>query len=288
MDESPDVLVEPSTSPFGDELISEATLFAPGIVSTEEHVEFSITFTPDAQTAYFTAQRNEGQPYTIYQTESLQGQWTDPVVAPFSGTYFDADAALSQDGSTLFFFSMRPLEGTDPVPIPDIWYTERIGNAWGTPENLGPPINQPSSGEGFMSITRDGTLYFSSVGRESGNHDVYRAVLDEGIYSSPTHLELAIESEFSNPYIYPDETFLIVDSRMEGGHGGGDLYVLYRQDEQWSAPVNLGPLVNTEADEGTPAFSPDGEYFFFSRLGEGVGDIYYISTVSIEALVNRN
>jgi hypothetical protein len=39
--------------------------------------------------------------------------------------------------------------------------------------------------------------------------------------------------------------------------------VARRVGDGWSTPVNLGPEVNGQGDEGCAAFSPDGKYFFF-------------------------
>jgi OOP family OmpA-OmpF porin len=56
-----------------------------------------------------------------------------------------------------------------------------------------------------------------------------------------------------------------------GGAGGGDIWVTKRsaKDEPWQEPVNLGPTVNSWADEVLPYISADGStlYFTSSRLG---------------------
>lgn len=38
----------------------------------------------------------------------------------------------------------------------------------------------------------------------------------------------------------------------------------------WSAPVNLGPVVNTSASETCPAISKDGLTFYFARGGNEI------------------
>jgi hypothetical protein len=65
-------------------------------------------------------------------------------------------------------------------------------------------------------------------------------------------------------------------SNRPGGYGGynlniNDLYVSKRatRDDPWGDPVNLGPAVNSSANEDAPYLSPDGLLLFFhsSRAG---------------------
>ena len=53
-------------------------------------------------------------------------------------------------------------------------------------------------------------------------------------------------------------------SNRPGGHGGFDLYVAERTGAGWGKPRNLGPKVNSPADEHDPAPSPDGLSLYFA------------------------
>lgn len=61
--------------------------------------------------------------------------------------------------------------------------------------------------------------------------------------------------------------------------GSCDIYVAYRlSDSLWSAPVNLGYPVNTDAWEAQPSVSADGTRLFFASNregGRGGSDIWY-------------
>ena len=61
--------------------------------------------------------------------------------------------------------------------------------------------------------------------------------------------------------------------------GGWDIYVAQRDrgTDPFGPPRNLGPTINTSADEGAPAFSRDGHRMYFSSTrtgGLGGNDIY--------------
>ena len=64
-----------------------------------------------------------------------------------------------------------------------------------------------------------------------------------------------------------------------GGYGAVDIWVSERAsiDEPWGPPQNLGPTINTAANDGSPALSSDGRRLFFDSDrtgGFGGFDIY--------------
>jgi outer membrane protein OmpA-like peptidoglycan-associated protein/tetratricopeptide (TPR) repeat protein len=84
-----------------------------------------------------------------------------------------------------------------------------------------------------------------------------------------------------HPALTPDGFKMFFASDMSGGFGGYDLYVSYNENGSWSAPVNLGPGINTEGDELFPYVSKEGLLYFSSDGHTGMGgyDIYYSRAV---------
>ena len=97
-------------------------------------------------------------------------------------------------------------------------------------------------------------------------------------WSAPINLGPTVNSVFLDraPAISKDELSLYFGSSRPGGFGMEDIYVSQREtrDSEWGPPVNLGPIINTAANEMVPAFSRDGHLLFFatSRLG-GFGGV---------------
>ena len=87
------------------------------------------------------------------------------------------------------------------------------------------------------------------------------------------------------PCITSDGLALIFCSDRPGGFGDWDIWVTTRatKDDDWGAPINLGPLVNTSAGEAEPSISPDGRVLYFSDWSlprpDGVGntDLWQVS-----------
>lgn len=242
----------------------EPTVFAPGFISTGMN-ERDTMISPDGKEFFFTIQVGS-QVSVILFSKEVDGVWTKPEVAPFSGKYRDIEPFFTADGNRIYFVSNRPLEaGGEPKEDHDIWYVDREGDGWSEPVNLGAPINTDAD-EFYPAVTNDGTIYWTAAYGES-REDIHRARLVDGVYSEIETLGEAINTggfEF-NSYVSPDESILMFTSLRQGDVGGGDLYISFRnEDGTWSEAKNMGAEFNSTSIDFCPFITPDGEYFFFS------------------------
>ncbi len=110
--------------------------------------------------------------------------WGEPVkLGPIINSDYTEEfyPAISADGLLLFFSSgyIRP-ERARPggLGASDLWVTRRAtkDDDWGTPVNIGPPVNSPA-GDACPSISGDGfTLYFCSARPGGiGGWDIWQA-----------------------------------------------------------------------------------------------------------------
>lgn len=154
--------------------------------------------------------------------------------------------------------------GASPAGDADIWYAERRGNGFAEPVHVDAPVSTPHD-DFYPSLTRDGTLYYSVWDGQRRTGDIFRARPVNGAYEvENVGAPINTESTEYDPFVAPDESYVIFASSRPGGHGDADLYVSFRDGTQWSAPRNLGDSINTSAREYCPAVSPDGQYFFFT------------------------
>jgi Tol biopolymer transport system component len=276
---SPYALPEPAPDPV---------LFAPGVISTGEF-ESSPSFTPDGQMVYFVRSEPRRGRWTIFQSHFEAGRWTQPGIAPFSGQFRDSDPYVTADGRQFFFISDRPVDGLAKADM-DIWIMERTPQGWSEPHNPGAPLNSAQS-EWHPTMTKRGTLYFgSSRPGGYGLTDLYRATSGGGEW----HVEnlgapVNTTGYEYEPLIAADESVLIFMAYRPDAHGSSDLYISRSAGNSWTAPVNLGPSVNSTELEFGANFSPDGKYLFFTSTrkfvsaataltppGNGNGDIYQV------------
>ena len=78
------------------------------------------------------------------------------------------------------------------------------------------------------------------------------------------------------PILSPYDDALYIASNRPGGHGGLDLWRAERSGDGWGAPVNLGPAVNTAADEFCPSPARGNRLYFVRRLSPTNTDIYVV------------
>ena len=265
--------------------------------------------------------------------ESLPGSSSEVNTA-----FLDGCPILSRDGLQLYLASNRP----DGLDI-DIWVAERssLSLGFGTPVNMGAPINVdgyndfcPSpmrDGQGFMFVsTRPGgcggadiymtrydgsansweqpvnpgcevnsaadeagpvlvfaengspILYFSSTrADELGGSDIYMSEMTGAWSFGEAKLVPGVNSnsEDMQPSVRRDGREIAFSSNRPGSQGL-DIWSASRDSiaGDWSTPVNLGPNVNSTANETRPSLSWDAKTLLFgtTRPGvEGVSDIFY-------------
>ena len=258
-------LTAAQTEPAGERpLFTPPVLFAPGVVSTPDF-QFNAAFTPDGNTVYFSKSDPGFNRITIVLSHRKNGQWTTPGVAPFSGIWKDTDPFVTPDGSRLFFISNRPVDGSNtPRKDYDIWYAERsTTGTWGEPVHIGAPVNTDGF-EMYPSVNRDGTLYFCGVRSEHPGAHLYRSRLVNGQYTTPELLPFSGQGSDLDPTIAADDSFIVFSSRDRGGEGQGDLFVSFHHGENWTAPKNLGPVINSSFSEIATGLSPDNRTFYFA------------------------
>ena len=235
-------------------------IFAPGIVSTGYN-EHSVSFTPDGKEIYF---RLLGAPHgVVLTTREGPGGWSPLKVASFSGKY-DSKCCLSPDGKTILLSSGSPPSGEGPVlPYWTIWIIKRTDTGWGKPVNLAHLRGA------YPTMSNKGTIYFYARA-ENNKGDIYKSVLENGKYSEARRVGPPISTQHweNDPYIAPDESFLIFQTDRPGEFGMGDLFISYRlKDGRWSEPRNMGTGVNTKkSGQACPWVTSDGKFMFFSGM----------------------
>lgn len=249
---------------------SLSKIFAPGIVSTGLY-ERDFTITPDGNQIFWTIMSRS---YSVIVTSVRKnGVWSKPEVASFSGSkkFLDAEPFVEPNGKKLFFLSTRPQKHQEPKSgwvYEDIWVSDKTEYGWSEAYNLGSPINTDAR-EYFPSVTKDGTIYFNRE-FEKGPKKVMRSKLINGKYQEPVELPKEVNAtEFQfNPCIAPDESYIILCTRLkEGAIGNIDYAISFRdENDNWSKLRAIGGGVNYKGSSAiAPYITPDGKYLFFSQ-----------------------
>jgi hypothetical protein len=241
---------------FGIEPDSVPQLLLPGFISTR-FGEYNGCFDRDGKRFYYTVSL-PGYDAIVETHMKEDGSWTKPEIASFSGKYAEYDPLISPDGKRLLFSSERPLEGDVQRDRSGVWAMEKDSSGkWSEPV----PVGLTGRGDYYSSMTADGTIYFNVW--YDGN--IYKATpSDTGYVVSSPGDSLNSQNGDGDPFIAPDESYIIFRSYRAGGYGRGDLFISYKQGDHWSKPNALPEPINSPAEEMCPYVTPDGRFFIFA------------------------
>lgn len=193
---------------------------------------------------------------------------------------------LSPDGRFIIFTKCAGPDGTYGPGVKgmgscDLFISQREGDRWSKPQNLGPPVNT-SGWESQPSLASDGrTLYYihaDKARRGDEKMDIYVARIgDDGRFGKPEKLGPNVNTpdREESVQIHPDGKTLYFSSNGHPGMGGLDIYMSRMQEDgTWGPAMNLGYPINTSADENSLLVNASGEvaYFASDRPG-GYGDL---------------
>lgn len=146
------------------------------------------------------------------------------------------------------------------------------------PQNAGPGINTENY-EYWPAITADeSTLYFTRripderAGFHSYREDIFVSHKIDGEWQTATYPKGSLNSSLNEGAISisPDGRYIIFTGcNRPDGYGNCDLYYSRLENNRWTTPVNLGPPVNSAAQETQPSISYDGRTIYFSSSRSG-------------------
>lgn len=250
-------------------------IFMPGLLNNE-YPHGSPVFTADGNEVYFPG---------IMYMKRINGKWTKLNIAPFSGTNRDVNPTITSDGKKIFYCSQQM--GNSMGPIVHHMVAEKNGEKWNKPKTIDYGIDSIPKGW-QISVSNSDAIYFSTSKLNSfGMGDIYKSEYKNGNYSLPINLGNRINSTFTegDPFISPDEDYIIFTSYKPGGKGNGDLYISFlKSDNTWCDPINLGDDINSKDLDIWPNVSPDRKYLFFISNRNQKTNIYWVSTDFIEEL----
>jgi len=243
---------------FAEEAVKNPVAFepenlGPGINTVEE--EYFPGLSLDKQTLFYT--RRDGRKNIQLQNEDLfeskysEDQWQTGknLGKPINTRENEGAFSASADGKFIYFTSCSREGGEGRC---DIWRSEKKGNEWGEPVNLGGPVNT-RDWESQPSLAADGiTLYFiSNRPGGYGGTDIWRSVRKGDQWSIPRNLGPEVNTPYDEqfPFIHPDGVTLYFSSYGHPGIGKSDIYFTKLKNGKWTRPTNLGYPINTARDE---------------------------------------
>lgn len=206
------------------------------------------------------------------------------TVHGFSSTvntqYTEYNPTVSADESVVAFTALRPNTGRTRSAdkfIEEVLVSYNKSGTWSDPVVI--PISSEYN-VGTAGISPDGQKMMIFIGGTTDPGSLYQITKDGDGWSKASLLAGSINSPAleTTCSITPDGKTIYFASDRNGGKGGLDIWKTeLKGDGKWSQPVNLGPEVNTAANEDAPFIHPDQKTLFFTSDGHntmGGNDIF--------------
>ncbi|MET4073670.1 RICIN domain-containing protein [Hymenobacter sp. UYCo722] len=199
---------------------------------------------------------------------------------------------LSPDGNTLFFARTKYAGNTEGnTDSGDAWASRSAdqGRTWGAPARLD-AINTQQNNEvvanNFGRLLVRGT-YEPNGFRDEGLSTVAEAAGLNGVAKGVRPTPIAIENLYSaspatgffvNSGTGPRDPIMVLSLERGDSEGGNDLYVSFHlASGGYSAPLSLGPVLNSPGFDFAPWLAPDGKTLYFAsygHMGYGSADMF--------------
>ncbi len=252
---------------------------------------FIISFSPitaqEIHTLYSIPSEKMSEGLTINNLSAINSSKLDYCPIPFGdGIIFTSDRVENLPWYKRFFSKNYS----------NILYsTNKGGNKYTQPFSIAGEVNGKFN-EGAASISGDGKKMFftrnATKKNKNGLYDlnIYTAELVDKKWKHVKELDLGAKNSTNcHPAISKDGRTLYFASNRPGGHGGMDIYVTYFVEGEWITPMNLGPSINSKKTELFPQIGQEGELYFASDAGDGIGqlDIWVSKIGSDGTMMNK-
>jgi Tol biopolymer transport system component len=251
-----------------------------GAIINSSSDDTSPALSKDGLSLYFHSNRTAGLGGTdiwVSRRKSVEEPWGSPMNLGMviNSTADDLMPNLSRDGHRLFFVSRR-MGGLGGF---DIWMSHREDIHddldWQPPVNVGAPVNSTSFDQSPFFFDNDdvGVSQLFLTRTVMNQNDLFVSNLQpDGTFGPASPLsDLNSSANDRGISVRFDGLEVFIMSLRTGGSGTQDLWTATRQSvsDPWSTPANLGPLVNSIAQDSEPHISSDGETLYFASARDG-------------------
>jgi OmpA-OmpF porin, OOP family len=246
----------------------------PGVNS--KYGEIAPYITPDGKKLFFVRTDHPANSLAPDRTQDIwfskresNGAWSEAkhLGKPFNTSYFNSVFYQSADGNTRL---IRGAYKNGSFKGSGFSLTYLTKDGWSEPEKV-----KVKKYEGMVKgnvsgicMGNDNKTMVLYISEKNNTSDLYVSFLqNDGSWSQPVSLGPGINTagDETTPFLAADGVTLYFSSDRQGGYGSNDIYMTRRLDESWtswSAPVNLGPSVNSNDWDAYYTIPASGDYAY--------------------------
>lgn len=236
---------------------------------------FILSGKTQAQIDYLKVYQNR----TIHLVENaVQGLEKENLGSVINSTYQELHPVIAPDGQTLYVTRKGHPNNIGADKKDDAWvsYKQKDGS-WSLLQPLGFPINNDNHNQ-IIAVSPDnnslliGNTYHAdgsfkgrgvsmATRQEDGKWGVPEEILIDNFYN---------HNSVASMHLAASKNILLTALERNDSKGHLDLHVSFKQKNgRFSQPKNLGDIINTPYEDGTPFLAADGKTLYFCSAGHG-------------------
>lgn len=281
---------------------SQSSLENFGMAINTGYSEFRPTISYDGRSIYFTRQgdpeNTDNHQAVWYSSVDQEGNWQTPIAC--TGTInAQKDNSVfwtSPDGNKIL---IRGAYENGKYVGRGFSFCTKTENGWSAATKLNikgyPKISVDYNDGACLSPDEKHLFIYLSGDKNSQLNDIYESHVNEkNEWSYPVIIQEGISMDDYDevaPFVSFDNTTMYFSSNRPGGLGGYDIWMSKRLDDSWmhwSAPVNMGSVINSSQWESYYSTDANGEFGYVSKtkLGSTTSDIFRIKLKDIQHAVD--
>ncbi len=254
-----------------------------------EYKEFGPLISPDGKKLYFSRRYHPANVGGIEDKEDIwlsirdgiNNTWSKAANKgmPLNNRFPNFVSSITPDGNSILLGNTYI---SDEYMEDGVSMSRMTDYGWSKPQKLIIEDDCNCNERANYFLSNSGTALLMSVEREKdtyGDRDLYVSFIQsDSTWSKPINLGNTINtaSVEAAPFLAADHKTLYFSSGGHPGFGGTDIYVSRRLDNSWTSwtePENLGPRINSSADESFFSMDAFGTFAYFTGPGTQAEDL---------------
>lgn len=210
--------------------------------------------------------------------QAIQGVKRENLGANINSIYAELHPFIAHDGQSLYVTRKGHPDNKGLDKRDDAWVSyKQTDGSWSPLKHMGFPINNNNHNQVISVSPDNNTLLIGNTYNPSGTSKGKGVSIThrkaDGQWEVPK--DVIIDNYYNqNPihsiHLAANKQLLLLSIERNDSYGHLDLYVSFLQKNgRFSQPKNLGPVLNTRYEEGTPFLAADGKTLYFSSSGHG-------------------
>lgn len=258
------------------------------VLGTSEFLMFygtEIGFSVEGKTrASFDDLKVYQEPIEINLASDFSGYKKENLGEKINSIFSENGVIVSPDGLEMYVVRNGHPGNVGQMKKDDIWWSHLDeSSGWSKLQRLSKPLN--NRGSNFViSVAPDGNTLlvantYNSDGTSSGPGLSWTRKAKEG-WQVPEVVKIRNfenQSRYVDFCLSPDQQVLIMAIDNGQTIGGMDLFASFKEDTEWSEPINMGDDINSFANEFTPFLGADNKTLYFASFGHpgyGSADLF--------------